>query len=330
MVLGNSMKKNEFLTRFFAAITTMIAISSLITGYIDFPLFNTHLNWNYTNVKNWPFQNSELVVFQNKIWTNDGLNSTDGEVWNLVGVKNTVPPRTHTANVVFDNKLWTIGGNNMGVPLNDVWSSTDGMEWKKTETVTPFKAGDYQALVFRNKIWLLGGCRYSGKGRIAEIWFSDDGSKWTLSEKEILGHSNAIVYNDKIWEIGTDSGTWCSADGMNWDLVSSKDSFPLRGGFTAVSYHGAMWVIGGNIDIKGAQLTNRAWYSTDGINWNKACTFNSFPARWGPRSMIFNDKIWIIGGYKFTSGWYYLLSFINPVFLLTPHTQKLSDVWHSD
>lgn len=50
-----------------------------------------------------------------------------------------------------------------------------------------------------------------------------------------------------------------------------------------------MWVIDG--DFKGD-----AWYSEDGINWKEATSGEAFPVRNEHNSVVYDDKVWIIGG----------------------------------
>ena len=39
------------------------------------------------------------------------------------------------------------------------------------------------------------------------------------------------------------------------------------------------------------------WYSTDGINWEQATrSINVFPARKEHTSLVYDDKMWVIGG----------------------------------
>jgi hypothetical protein len=60
--------------------------------------------------------------------------------------------------VVFDNKIWVLGGNNSPTYLNDVWYSSDGVNWTQA-TADAWSSGHYYgtSVVFDNKIWVLGG-----------------------------------------------------------------------------------------------------------------------------------------------------------------------------
>jgi hypothetical protein len=54
-----------------------------------------------------------------------------------------------------------------------------------------------------------------------------------------------------------------------------------------------MWVIAGS---DGYSIKNDVWYSSDGIAWTKAVDSANFPKRRGHTSVVFNSKIWVIGG----------------------------------
>lgn len=73
--------------------------------------------------------------YQNDIWS-----STDGEHWTHVNRGKDVPwaPRALHYTVTHDNKLWVIGGQTMPgfgggeeAFYQDLWTSTDGVEWKQ-------------------------------------------------------------------------------------------------------------------------------------------------------------------------------------------------------
>ena len=73
-----------------------------------------------------------------------------------------------------------------------------------------------------------------------------------------------------------------------------------------------MWVIAGD-------MTNDAWFSSDGMKWEKASTSSSFPVRFGQISLVYKNQMWVIGGEtklsfsKWQEGW----------------TKTINDVWHS-
>ena len=50
------------------------------------------------------------------------------------------------------------GKDSSGKLLNDVWSSTDGKNWTQETEHAPFPVRyDHQVVVFKNKMYLIGG-----------------------------------------------------------------------------------------------------------------------------------------------------------------------------
>jgi hypothetical protein len=145
-------------------------------------------------------------VFQNKIWIiggDDGLtqyadawNSKDGVNWTRVS-DNLPFGKTQNGQFVFlNNKIYMLN--------NDVWSSTDGINWKREtkEIVKGENIFGYAAVVFDNKIWLLG-CNRNGLFK-SEILVSNDGKTWTAQRApwSPRGGIAACVYNNKIFMTG--------------------------------------------------------------------------------------------------------------------------------
>jgi hypothetical protein len=112
----------------------------------------------------------------------------------------------HTS-VVFDNKIWVIGGfDNNWFYKNDVWYSSDGINWTLATSSAPWsgRAG-HTSVVFDNKIWVIGGFDDSWPPK-NDVWYSSDGINWTLATdtapwSERYGHTS-VVFDNKIWVIG--------------------------------------------------------------------------------------------------------------------------------
>ena len=137
------------------------------------------------------------LVFNNKIWViggfdsygrllNDVWSSSDGIAWVQDTPRAQFKPRFEFSGVVFNNKMWVIGGKYENDPrnrLNDVWSSSDGINWTQATEHAAFSERFGQTSVaFNNKIWVIGGSNISMNTPIAvldDIWFSTDGVTWT-------------------------------------------------------------------------------------------------------------------------------------------------------
>lgn len=242
--------------------------------------------WKSSDGKNWtnttttaPWVQSDLpasLAFKNKMWimggrkvpgtecSNKVWSSADGLNWELVTSNAGWSPRLSPGFVVFKNRMWILGGtadfykNNDTTLFNDVWSSADGKEWKLELANAPWsKRAHAQAVVFDNKIWLMGGGQRFPK---------------------------AIANND----------VWCSADGVHWKQVTATAQWPPRMWFSAVVYRNRMWVIGGWSDEN--KNMGDVWYSQDGANWKALNTARQWLKRHEHSAFVFKDKIWVAAG----------------------------------
>jgi len=71
----------------------------------------------------------------------------------------------HSA-VVFDDKLWVLGGG-----ANDVWYSSDGVNWNCATDSAGWSSRESQTSVeFDNKLWVLGGYLYDSQYG-SDVWY---------------------------------------------------------------------------------------------------------------------------------------------------------------
>lgn len=145
-------------------------------------------------------------AFQNKLWIiggSDGKtefadiwNSEDAVNWIKVADNLLFGKRQNGQVVFFQNKLFLLN--------NDVWSSADGINWirETKEIVKDESVFGYAAVVFDNKIWLLG-CNRNGKFK-SEVLVSDNGKEWIAQSApwSPRGGIAACVFNDKIFMTG--------------------------------------------------------------------------------------------------------------------------------
>ena len=183
----------------------------------------------------------------------------------------------------------------------------------------PFLPVDCHGLiVFKNKMWLLGGwlgaynrekATYvvGSNYMTSQVWYTSDGIHWEGGGDAPWNgrHVNSVVYDDKLWIIGSDNvnanDIWNTEDGFNWTKVIDNAPWGQRYMPYVVSAQGKIWVIGGQKEALSGNLNgekcNDVWTTTDGINWVREIEF----ARWAPRANILghavlNDNIYLIGG----------------------------------
>ncbi len=247
--------------------------------------------WNSSDGKTWnlvtkqaPWIHSDLpmtIAFKDKMWLMGGWyngrleghsagnqvwSSTDGKQWDEVTKQAEWTPRLAAALVEFKGKMWLLGGTENyyfgdGKSLkNDVWSSTDGKEWKLATADAGWSPRAYhQAAVLNGKIYVFGGGNYTPEYHATnDVWSSEDGIHWTEETTEAPWHErlwfSTVVYRDRIWVIG------------GWSNNPAKNK-------------------------------NDTWYSQDGKNWQELKTNAVWKARHEHSAFVFQDKIWLAGGH---------------------------------
>jgi hypothetical protein len=140
------------------------------------------------------------------------------------------------------------------------------LEWTcATNSAGWLQRTEHAAVVFDNKIWVLGG--YDGDySYMDDIWYSIDGVNWTCATGSAgwssrFGHTSVVV-DDKIWLLGGQSGSgdkndiWYSKDGVNWTRTLPSTRWSERAFHTSVVFDDKIWVIGGS------RSTSDVWYSS--------------------------------------------------------------------
>lgn len=268
------------------------------------------------------------VAYDNKLWVLGGYNpgqvvgdtyyedvwySSDGKLWELATDSAAWKGRRGHAVVAFDDgsgeAMYLLGGfsvdENTGYRqyCNDVWKSTDGIEWTQIKersypdldsSDTWFPRMNHAVVVANhngtNYMYIIGGRTQleNHKGTYAQEYFSD---------------------------------VWRSSDGANWEKLDNND-YGMRASFaaavdpnTGIIYiqggaHGLIFDAPGNAS-EPSEDYYYLWSSPDGVNWTTSydSTFDNSYLRRVEHSMAFYDnKLWIFPGsttstmhYQFTS-----------------------------
>ena len=193
------------------------------------------------------------------------------------------------------------------------------------------------ALVFKNKMWLLGGWnpndkRYFPRICNSEVWSSSDGLSWTLSNAQAPWEgrhtAGCAVHHERMWIVGGDcnqghyqNDVWSSPDGVHWVLVNSDVPWAPRALHYTLVFNDKIWVMGGQALPQFAPAKevfhNDVWNSPDGVTWIRVIHH----APWSPRGMIggsvvFENRMWILGGGTYDTP-------------QTPNRTYHNDVWSS-
>lgn len=176
-------------------------------------------------------------------------------------------PRDSQGELVYKNRMWIFGGwfGNYEACPRDVWNTSDGKSWTLVEETAPWKHGDLpMTVVFQDKIWFMGGW-YNGllPGRSAsnEVWWSTDGTQWQQATQKAGWTprlaAGAVVFKDRMWILGGSedyfskkqghlkNDVWCSANGKEWELVTTNAGWSPRAFHQALVFGDRIWVLGG-------------------------------------------------------------------------------------
>jgi N-acetylneuraminic acid mutarotase len=181
----------------------------------------------------------------------------------------------------------------------------------------------HAALVFENKMWILGG--RDGEGPKNDVWYSTNGANWTLATATTQWspreEHSSVVFDNRMWVIGGSgrrNDVWSSSDGIDWNQVTSSAGWTGRSRHSSIVFDNRMWVIGGsdeNPDPGKRAHKNDVWYSGDGANWASATLEAPWVGRDDHTSIVLQDRIWVIGGGRMLLG--------------PDDSTGLSDVWSS-
>jgi hypothetical protein len=220
----------------------------------------------------------------------------------------------------FNNDLWILGGVDYSYRvsdnINDVWSTEDGFTWSQVAAHANYTGRCRQASIeFNNKLWQIADADWTVDYGDADIWSSGDGLTWKLETTSpgftVRGYHTCNVYKDKLWVIAgagyssteDSKDIWNTSDGITWNLVNANPPFGYREMHSSIVFQDKLWLIGGethggwvNDSVLDNGLRNDVWCSSDGVNWELVTNHAAFTPRSGHCSVVFENKIWVIGG----------------------------------
>ncbi len=255
-----------------------------------------------------PLSSYVSLVYRNRVWIIGGVgrihrkdvwSSADGKSWTRETTNAAFGPRVYSSGVVFNNKMWVIGGTTSGKKhTNSVWNSSDGKTWVrvKADDNSGFRArNDHTSLVFKNRMWVIGGCvkpsSFGNTPRFDRNVFSENPYcfKGRVSDSPRLG--------------GLANDVWSSTNGATWTRATGNAGFSARNRHRSLVFNNKMWVIGGCSSKYGCYIENEVksdvWSSSDGVNWTEE-TGNvgaGFDGNVYFDATAFDNKIWLTGGW---------------------------------
>jgi len=268
------------------------------------------------------------VVFGGKMWliggwnplvfplhtANDVWSSVDGVTW-VQEKPNTFLnaatfPRTdwegrHFAGYhAFAGKMWIVGGDaNQGHYQTDVWSSTNGATWTRTDlhTVQP-RIDPATGLAYPPEEWApveiaTYGLRTAHvTGVIGNRLFLMGGQRVSQFVDPVWPGAPARAFND----------VWSSGDGAAFTQLTTVGKVWEPRGFVSevVELGGKMWMIGGGLyddPTEGRpdrQYFNDVWSSSDGASWTTSAAGEApFSPRIWHDVKAYDGRLWVINGY---------------------------------
>ena len=167
-----------------------------------------------------------VVEFKGKIWLlggtenyyfgdknslkNDVWYYSNGKEWKLATADAGWSPRAYHQAAVLKGKMYVFGGGNY-VPEyhanNDVWSSEDGIHWTKVCDSAPWHERLwFSSVVYRDRIWVMGGRSNHPYKNWSDVWYSKDGKDWKQFKSDVVWKErhehSGFIFQDKIWIAG--------------------------------------------------------------------------------------------------------------------------------
>ena len=202
------------------------------------------ITWvKHVNVPPWGTRfEPTLVEFKGKLWLmggikdhwsfpagfNDIWSSGDGINWTReVEYAPWTERGTIHGRVVLNDAMYLIGGGILGDPddrglgplvtYNDVWKSTDGVNWKRILRNAPWEARVYHTVVAYNGVMYVISGTTLKESNTNDVWKSTDGINWEQVKYSFWSprHATSVVgWKGKLWMVG---GWWVN-DVWSMDL----------------------------------------------------------------------------------------------------------------
>ncbi len=192
--------------------------------------------WSSTDGKTWesattgagwsPRIAAGIVAFRDKMWLlggienyyfgdekslkNDVWYSSDGKNWKQATDNAGWSPRAYHQAAVLNDRIYVFGGGNY-LPkysaTNDVWCTEDGVSWTKVTDSAAWRPRLwFSSVVYRDRMWVLGGWSNNPSKNWDDVWYSKDGADWKQLKSDVIWKErhehSAFVMNDKIWIAG--------------------------------------------------------------------------------------------------------------------------------
>jgi hypothetical protein len=232
-----------------------------------------------------------------RAYNNDVWKSADGENWTEIQDSTDWKVRMHHKCVVANHGgqdyIYLVGGYTMNTNtdgrsaieyLNDIWRSTDGVDWVNIGITDIGIRSEHAMVVDENgTIYVQGGqhglifeAADSSSNPVRDyssVWQTTDGTTWTSSSDSIIVEADffsrtsheMVFYKDRIWALPgktnslnhysfTNSnhyGTWTLDMNGNWDIDSRGVGIDARHNYASIVWKDKIWILGGQTNTNG-------------------------------------------------------------------------------
>lgn len=211
--------------------TTLGDVYDSVDG-INFVQVTTAAPWG-------PRSDFQLIVFNNTLYLLGGRNGStfygdvwstpDGVTWTQITARG-FGPRSNFGACLFQNKIWIAGGYGTaaGNAYNDIYSSSDGINWFKPagQSTCPWAArAKFGFGAVSNLLVVLGGdLSFDLPTAAGDLWTSPDGSAWTRVTANPFGQAANLISQQVSW----------TTDGQEYSIAPTL-SFSGGGGTGAAA-----------------------------------------------------------------------------------------------
>ncbi|HYG25312.1 MAG TPA: hypothetical protein VD906_00235 [Caulobacteraceae bacterium] len=274
---------------------TRVTSRAVVPGGSNFPVFvqgrayafHPERTWSTTDGRGWkpePLPDSQLNTAYLQYVQHNGAVYALGEMkgsysdftiepvvrrtkdfkkWENLGRGN-LPNRIFYTIASFRGSIWLLGGDDGKGLYNDVWRSSDGLNWTRVLEKAPWSArSGAHAFVYKNRLWMIGGA--NADGLTNDVWFTTDGVEWIqttdhIADRKPYGYK-PVIYDNKIWLIGVDGEAggmgeiMISEDGAQWRTIRAPWS--ARTGVAAWVMDDALYMAAGALMSDGDTVYSR-------------------------------------------------------------------------